>query len=207
MVDENRLAAMRTSESRIRENLSKFGKSVETEFHGHAIMNARKGWQPLEGKFHLKISVIRSFITEIESIQGQFIVEAIDLSKFERLSHSRISPHSYTSERLLLRINDLAIARATETKIFSDKISKEERARLRYLNILEFNRLQQITSMNYIDSKREFGIQIADMCAYIVRRYLDRVDQNPRTARLISEIKAQIDKSTIPKKRSEWWSL
>lgn len=207
LVDESRLLAMRDCETLIRKNLSKIGVAGETEFHGHAIMNARKGWQTLEGKFHSKIAVISSFLKEIERIEGIFIVEAIDLSNFYAFSTTDESPHQYTSRALLERINDFALSSNANVEVYSDKISKEERARIRYPDILGTSQLHKIASVNYVDSEKEFGIQIADICAYICRRYLDHAELNSRTTKLVSELKAQIDARSQPRSNKELWRL
>jgi hypothetical protein len=139
VVDESKIGAMRECENLIRENLTKIGVPVDTEFHGHAIMNARKGWQKLEGKFHSKIAVIKALLKEIESIEGYFIIEAIDIS--------------------------------------------------------------------IVDSDKEFGIQIADICSYMARRHLDHMERNLRSARIVSEIKSLLDVRTLPSNKREIWSL
>lgn len=181
VVDESRLTAMGDCENEIRKNLSKIGVSGQTEFHGHAIMNARKGWETLDSKFHSKIAVVRLLLKEVEHIKGNFIIEAIDLSKFYPFSTTNESPHQYTSRALLERINDFASANNSNVEVLSDKISKEERARIRYPDILGISQLHKITSVNYVDSKKAFGIQIADICAYVSRRYLDHSERNSRT--------------------------
>jgi hypothetical protein len=207
VVDESKIGAMRECESLIRENLTKIGVPVDTEFHGHAIMNARKGWQKLEGKFHSKIAVIKDLLKEIESIEGYFIIEAIDISMFYTFSYTDESAHQYTSKALLKRINEVALERDAKVKIFSDKISKEERARIRYPDILGIDQHQKIISVTYVDSDKEFGIQIADICSYMARRHLDHMERNLRSARIVSEIKSLLDVRTLTSNKREIWSL
>jgi hypothetical protein len=207
LINESEVEALLECEKRIRKDLPRIGVSPETEFHGHAIMNARKGWQSLDGKFHLKIEVIRSLFDEIQSVGGRLIIEAIDLTIFRFSEFTNETPHQYTSRELLGRINDYAITRTASAKVFSDKISKEERARIKYSQILGSGNFQNIDSVSFVDSKDEFGIQIADLCAYISRRHVDHQERNSRTAHLVANLKAEIAVNMLVKTKKELWNL
>jgi hypothetical protein len=207
LIDESKVEALLECEKRIRKELPRIGVSPETEFHGHAIMNARKGWQSLDGKFHLKIGIIRSLLNEIQSVGGRLIIEAIDLTIFRFSEFTNETPHQYTSRELLGRINQYAMTSASDVKVFSDKISKEERARIRYSQILATSKFQNIDSLFFVDSKDEFGIQIADLCAYISRRHVDHKESNFRTANIVAEINATINVNMLVRTQKELWSL
>lgn len=167
------------------ENSKEFSKSLgvsnPTEFHGHSIMTARDGWEPMHRDFNKKIEIFTFFFNQVALLDATLIIENVDQHQSRIDVRDDVSAQLITSRKLLASINQFSAKRQLKTAVISDKISREDRTRIAYDNIILEDHFSNITSIKFEDSHKNPGIQIADMCVYIYRRKVDHTEANHRT--------------------------
>jgi hypothetical protein len=89
---------------------------------------------------------------------------------------------------LLGAIDEFAEIHARDIHVFSDKVSKEERRRIRFDTLNQEDSYPRIKTINFVESSDFPGIQIADMCIYLYRRLVDHKEVNQRTKYLVDEL-------------------
>jgi hypothetical protein len=164
------------------------GIQGSVEFHGHAIMNAKDNWKPLSGRFDLKIKIFKYFVEQVKEIDGSLLIQGLDLTGPEASYELSTSPHLETSKNLLRAIDEYSEMHGRNICVFSDKVSKEDRQRIRFDLLNQSSIFPRIKSVNFVDSSDFPGIQIADMCIYLYRRLVDHHEINPRTKYLVDEL-------------------
>lgn len=164
------------------------GIQGNVEFHGHAIMNAKDHWKPLSGRFDLKIKIFKYFVEQVRKIDGSLLIQGLDLTGPEVNYELSTPPHLETSKNLLREIDTFSEMHSRDVYVFSDKVSKENRQRIRFDTLSQSNFFPRIKTINFVESSDYPGIQIADMCIYLYRRLVDHQEVNPRTKYLIDEL-------------------
>jgi hypothetical protein len=164
------------------------GIQGNVEFHGHAIMSAKDAWKPLLGKFDLKIKIFRYFVEQVKKIDGSLLIQGLDITESRKNYDFLNSPHLVTSKNLLREIDTFSEMHSRDVHVFSDKVSKEDRRRIRFDTLNQSIIFPRIKTINFVESSDYPGIQIADMCTYLYRRMVDHQEVNQRTKYLVEEI-------------------
>lgn len=188
VVDEAQLPQLNNAVGKVQRFAKALGVEGEIELHGHGIMSAQGAWSPLQNRFDLKIAVFKYFVEQLSKLEGSLLIQGVVVKELKSEYGLALSPHQETSKKLLRSINHFSQTHETDTHIYSDKVSKEERRRIRFDKFSEENSFQNIKSVNFVDSLEFPGIQIADMCIYLYRRLIDHEESNPRTKLLVEEL-------------------
>lgn len=188
IVDEIQLPKIEEAHGELLRYLEALGVRGNFEFHGHAIMNAKDSWKALKGRLDLKIKIFRFFVEQVKAIDGALLIEGLEVMSFDGNQGNSSSPHLESSKNLLRAIDRFAEKHGRDIYIYSDKVSKEERRRIRFDTLNHNNLYPRIKSVNFVESSDFPGIQIADMCIYLYRRLVDHQEVNRRTMHLVEEL-------------------
>lgn len=172
-----------------------FGIEPGVEFHGHSIMSAIKGWQPLERNFRAKKAIYSRALRLIADSGGTLIIEGVDINRLnERYKYPRHA-HEITHKNLLDKLDKFAESRGERIQIFSDSVDFEFRLDQLFSVYQEHSTagfypryLRSIIKVEHVDSHLHAGIQIADLCVYLYRRMRDHEESQIRTKRDVEQL-------------------
>lgn len=163
----------------------KFGISLDTEFHGHRIMNHLDGWEPLEGKLKAKLDIYKLCLRKIVEIDGVVIIRGVDFKAMSERYQVPHPPEEESHKHLLDALDRYAENQNDVVVIYSDEAPQQKRLGDLFLQYKvtstggSFPRyLKNIVRVEYIDSKTHVGIQIADLIVYLYRRMEDHFKDN-----------------------------
>ena len=164
------------------------GIQGNVEFHGHAIMSAKDAWKPLSGRFDLKIKIFKYFVEQVKEIDGSLLIQGLDVREPGENYDFLSSPHLVTSKNLLREIDTFSEMHSRDVYVYSDRVSKEDRQRIRFDTLNQSGLFPRIKAINFVESSNYPGIQITDMCIYLYRRLVDHQEINPRTKYLVDDL-------------------
>lgn len=167
-----------------------FGIAPGTEFHGHSIMSATKGWEPLGRNFHMKKAIYSHALRGISKLGGTLIIEGVDIAQLNQRYKYPRSPHEITNKSLLDSLDRYAEANGESIEIYSDSVHSEIRLNQLFsmyqthsTSGLYPRYLKSIVQVQHVDSQLHSGIQVADLCIYLYRRLKDHNELQARTRR------------------------
>jgi hypothetical protein len=167
-----------------------FGVEPGTEFHGHSIMSATKGWEPLGRNFHMKKAIYSHVLRRISNSGGTLIIEGVDITRLNQRYKYPRSPHEITHKGLLDKLDRFAESKGETIQIYSDSVNSEMRLaqlftlyQIHSTSGLYPRYLKSIIQVQHVDSHLHSGIQIADLCIYLFRRFRDHNESQERTKR------------------------
>lgn len=167
-----------------------FGIKPGVEFHGHSIMSASRGWEPLRHKFNAKKAIYSHILRSIAATGGTLIIEGVDVRRLnERYSYPR-PPHEVTHRNLLDKLDKFAEFKGQKLAIYSDRIHMEWRLE-QLFTLYQIHStsgyypryLKNILDVKYINSHEHSGIQVVDLCIFLYRRWSDHDESQVRTRR------------------------
>jgi ribosomal protein L24 len=188
IINESVLPQIEDLRKELLEQVRMLGIAGNIEFHGHSLMNAKDEWWPLSGQFHLRMEIFKSFMSLLSQIDGSLLIEGINITDLREQNILLFSPHGKTTKELIHAIDQFAGLHHENVQIYSDKISKEDRKRIKLDKVNEEFQPRWIESINYVESSEYFGVQIADMCIYLYRRLMDHKETNRKTRLMIEEL-------------------
>lgn len=193
IVNESDLPQIEDLRKELLEQVRMLGIAGDIEFHGHSLMNAKDEWRPLSGLFHLRIEIFKCFVTLLSQVGGSLLIEKVNIADLREHNGLLLSPHGETTKNLLHSIDHFAGLHLERVQVYSDKISKEDRKRIKLEKVNEEFQHQWIKSINFVESSEYFGVQIADMCIYLYRRLIDHKETNRKTRLMIEELWGMIE--------------
>lgn len=166
-----------------------FGISNDVEFHGHSIMSSRKGWESLNNRFRAKIAIYQNTLQNIAEIPGKLIFQELKISPKTDPHTFSSDPHKSTFRALLHQLNSFSQSEGCSITIYADHLTREKEL-LTLFDYLKNDRklLPFISNIEHVDSKLHPGVQIADLCSYIYRRYRENNERDPRTRRAVETL-------------------
>lgn len=167
-----------------------FGIEPGVEFHGHSIMNASRGWEPLGRNFSSKKAIYSHVLRRIATSGGTLLIEGVDVKRLNERYSSPQPPHEVTHKNLLDKLDKFADSKGQKIVIYSDRIHLEWRLE-QLFNLYQTHStagyyprfLKNILAVKYIDSHEHPGIQIVDLCIFLYRRWSDHSESQERTRR------------------------
>lgn len=153
--------------------------SVAPEFHGHSIMNALEDWGFLAGKFGASISIYQRVLHTIQNSGVEIYIEGVDVKRLNRRYRYPDTPYEVVLRHLLERINEVCGRTASMCKVYADTLPREDDFKEAIAGFTRVStpgyRGQKLHciqgEIEFLDSRSHFGIQAADMSAYIYRRW------------------------------------
>ena len=166
-----------------------FGIGRDVEFHGHSIMSSRKGWEILRNSFRAKIAIYQNILQCISDIPGQLIFQELEILTNKKSLANAPDAHLITFTALLFRLNSLGNSQGCSITIFADHLTREKEL----LKLFKFYKnecglLPYISDIEHVDSKLHPGVQIADLCTYIYRRFRENNERDPGTRRAVENL-------------------
>lgn len=148
------------------------------EFHAHELMNARGDWKGLNKDVGKRIAILRRLAIEVKDSGVRAIIEGVDVDRLNARYRYPDSPYEVVLRHMLERVDDRCARHGHDCQVFADMIDRKEdfiEAIAGYTRVgTPGYRSSMLTSIeqpiNYIDSKNHYGIQAADLVAYVVRR-------------------------------------
>lgn len=166
-----------------------FGIRDNVEFHGHSIMSSRKGWEILGNNIRAKIAIYRNILQHIASIPGNLVFQELEILTKNKSTVNSLDPHESTFTALLNQLNALGHSRGCSLTIYADHLTREkELLQLFYYYKNDLGLLPFISDIEHVDSKLHQGIQIADLCSYIYRRFRENYEGDPRTRHAVENL-------------------
>lgn len=174
------------AESELNRRLNGFAASLAEElgleslpeFHAHELMNAQGDWISLEKDASKRIAILRRLAIEVAESGALAIVEGVDVDRLNARYKYPDSPYEIALRHMLERVDDRCNRRGNDCQVYADMIDRKEdfvEAIAGYTRVgtpgyrsSKLTRIEQ--PINYIDSKDNYGIQAADLVAYVVRR-------------------------------------
>lgn len=175
----------------------RFGIPWETELHGNEIMQGKKGWKCLRGRVDQALWVYESALSVLEPIGARTFIQGVDTERLKRqygrhahspylvtLRHAleRIDSHAKTQgynrvQIIADHVDDHRIYQAAVSGYKQDGTPGYQRSRLELT-------AEQIS---FQDSRFSYGLQMADLVAYISRRHLEAPASTPRNSKRAAE--------------------
>lgn len=171
----------------------KFHIPWETELHGNEIMQGKKGWKCLSGNVGEAVWVYKSVLSILKPIGARTFIQGVNTERLQaRYGIHAHSPYLVTLRHALERID--AYARAEDydrvqvvadyrddQKIYHAAVTGYKQNGTPGYQRSLLNRTAE--PISFEDSHTNYGLQMADLIAYIARRHLEADGTMHRTAR------------------------
>ncbi|KQY98636.1 DUF3800 domain-containing protein [Microbacterium sp. MEC084] len=197
VVKEEHLGTVSRALTEARAYAKTFGvDEAQIEFHAHALMTGRSGWEPVRGKTRAALAIYRDALTRMARLPATLIIRGVDIPRLHARYRYPQRPHELTLRHLLERIDDLARSRGDVVTVIADEIQDQAdhiaRAAWYQQNGTggsRSSRLAQIQMPIVFGSSAESpGIQLADLAVYLYRRLDAHTETHPRTAREVERL-------------------
>lgn len=213
IVDENQLPSLDSLLLEAHKYSTQFGIDPNVEFHGHSIMSARKGWEPLAQNIRMKLAIYGDLVSRISSLRAVLLIQGVDITRLNARYSDPKSPHEITHKNLLDAIDRYAASVGELVTIYSDQIATQAKLRELFndyrLNSTQgaFPRyLKNIQDIQYVESHHHSGIQIADLCVFLYRRYRSNEGSDPRTILVVENLWNELTPLINPNYLPRIWS-
>ncbi|MDY5127540.1 DUF3800 domain-containing protein [Actinotignum sp. SLA_B059] len=186
LADLNRRFAARASYYQIVNNLPHI-----PEFHGHSIMTGRDDWTALKRNFGSAIALLKRLTTEISRSGAAIFIEGVDTRRLNSRYKYPDAPYEVCLRNLLESVN-LFLSNAGDTcRVIADSVPDSDTYAQRmdyYCSVTNpgYRRRQLMCiegPMEFVDSRQHFGIQSADIVAYLHRRLVEGGSSSKETQR------------------------
>ena len=195
VIDENDLTLLEEIIRNAEIYASGFGVPIGTEFHGNAIMSARKGWEPLGNNFKAKAAIFKYVLRQASTLNATLIIQGVDVRALNYRYSYPLAPHEVTHKNLMDAIDRYAEHQQDKVLIFSDQIDTQKRLETLFIEYQLISTggsrpryLKEIISIDYVESHVHPGIQIVDLCAFLYRRYDEHIENSDRTREEVVEM-------------------
>lgn len=178
-----------------REYIAGFGVITDVEFHGNEIMSAKKGWQPLGSDFRKKSAIFKYIFRNLAQLPAVLLIQGLDVKRLKNRYSYPSPPHEVTYRNLLDVLDRYSEHVGKTACIVADQINIEERLSQLFneYKLLStggpFPRhLENVVQVEHVESHLHSGIQIADLCAFLFRRFDEHKEKNEKTRREVVQM-------------------
>lgn len=166
-----------------------FGIAPGSELHAHEIMSGKKAWAPLRGQHRAAIAIYQRALTNIAGLPGRMFVRGLDIPRLHARYKYPDPPHRIVLQHLLEEISDYGQSLGAQVLVVADEIPDQKAHKTRVETYQRLgtpgykpNKLAHIqTPITFASSALTPGLQVADLIAYIFRRYDGHTEENTRT--------------------------
>ncbi|MBM7824227.1 hypothetical protein JOD55_000054 [Arcanobacterium pluranimalium] len=166
------------------------------EFHGHSIMTGRDDWVAVNGNFGSSITLLHRLTTAISQSGVEIFIEGVDTKRLNDRYKYPDPPHEICLRHLLERINEHLYHTSEVCKVIADTVPDEATYQQRieyYCGALTLGyRSQKLLhidpTINFVDSRNHFGVQSADIVAYLHRRLNENTSSSKSTKRACQRV-------------------
>lgn len=195
VVDESNLPTLTKIIGSVKQRAQSLGVGEAAEIHGHSIMQGVHGWEALEGKYKLRKGLYKFLLKEITRLDATLIIQGVEIESLHQRLGVSADPHLITFRNLSDALDIYAATQNQKIRIISDRIYNEAKIHRLLREFREkstegkyFSYLNEIITLEFIDSHLSVGVQLADVSIYIFNRMNQKRDPQLRTTRDVIEL-------------------
>lgn len=175
------------------------------EFHGHSIMTGRDDWAVLQGNFGSAIALLGRLTRAISGSGVAIFIEGVDTKRLKARYRYPDSPHEVCLRHLLQRVDEHLAATGASCKVVADTVPDEDA----YQQLVEYYcdavtpgyRGRQLVcierTIDFVDSREYFGVQSADIVAYLHQRLEENRGSTKQTKRACQRVYKALESSIV----------
>lgn len=155
-----------------------FGMPADVEFHAHRMMQCQDDWRVMRGRLHESVTVYRALLRAVVASGAVVWLEGVDVRRLNARYRYPDSPYEVSLRYLLEKVDTFCRAQDLTCDVTADLIDKADDFREAIAGFARSgtpgwrpSRLERITGPQWLDSRSEPGIQVADLVVYILRRH------------------------------------
>lgn len=157
---------------------SSFGMRADVEFHGHRMMQCQDDWRVMQGRLHESVAVYRALLRAVVTSGAVVWLEGVDVRRLNARYRYPDSPYEVSLRHLLEKVDAFCRTQGVTCDVTADLIDKADDFREAIAGFTRSgtpgwrpSRLERITGPEWLDSRSEPGVQMADLVVYILRRH------------------------------------
>ncbi|NMX10624.1 DUF3800 domain-containing protein [Mobiluncus mulieris] len=180
-------------------------RSQVPEFHGHSIMTGRDDWAVLEENFGSAIALLGRLARAISNSGVAIFIEGVDTKRLNARYRYPDSPHEVCLRNLLERVDEYLESTRAKCKVIADMVSDENSYQQRFDYYCDavtpgYQGRQLVCierTIDFVDSREYFGVQSADIVAYLHRRLNGTTGSSKQTQRACQRVYKVLESSII----------
>lgn len=161
------------------------------EFHGHSIMTGKDDWRTIRGNFGSASALMQRLTREIAQTNATIFIEGVDVDKLNKRYKYPAPPHEICLRHLLERVNEHLSSIGATCKVIADTVPDEIMLQQRVSYYRDATTpgyrgqqlVQFIGDVEFVDSYDHFGVQSADIVAYLHRRLSENTNASKQSKR------------------------
>ena len=152
------------------------GVALNSELHGHALLQATEFWEPMRDDVDARITVYSDALQAIADSDGILILTAgIDIARLQRRYTAPHHPHREALDTLAQSLNELAQERDTDFLAIADEVDQSRTLRADYWDLQRVDTLSRyggkldraVDALHFAPSQHSWLLQAADLVSYL----------------------------------------
>lgn len=147
------------------------------EFHGHSLMNGLDDWKELRPYFGVRLSVYMDVLRVVRASGARVFIQGVDVQRLNARYMYPPPPFEVALSRLLSVVDEWCALVGARCSVVADErgeYARVERLDTRFMwrNPRPLRMIRE--DISFTESRGSYGVQAADMCAYIARRFWEQ---------------------------------
>ncbi|MGB3602762.1 MAG: DUF3800 domain-containing protein [Gordonia sp. (in: high G+C Gram-positive bacteria)] len=177
------------------EVMEKLGVPPNVELHGHEIMQGKGGWSALKGQVHESVWICRRVLQAVVNSGARIHMQGVDVPRLNARYRYPDSPYQVSLRHALERVHDQCINSSVRSTVVADILDESAAAAAVIAGYTRAatpgfrpTRLCHIEPMQYVDSRTNIGVQVADIVAYTLRRHIEETSAHPKAKKAARQL-------------------
>lgn len=166
-----------------------FGVPPGAELHAHEMMSGKGSWAALRGQHRSAIAIYQRALKNIAKLPGIACVRGVDIPRLRARYRYPDPPHRIVLQHVLEEVSACGRQRGRQVRVVADELPDQESHTTQVETYRQLGSLAgRPARLAHIDTPITFacsattpGLQVADLIAYLYRRYDGHVEKDPRT--------------------------
>jgi hypothetical protein len=189
IIESREMALLRAAVADAAAYAEGFGVPPGAELHAHEIMSGKGSWAALRGQHRSAIAIYQRALTNVAGLPGIVCVRGVDIPRLRARYRYPDPPHRIVLQHVLEEVSACGRRQGRQVRVVADELPDQdshttEVETYRQLGTIAGRpaRLAHIeTPITFACSATTPGLQVADLIAYLYRRYDGHVEKDPRT--------------------------